>query len=245
MGLGLFLHAARMVFTDLQSALRISAVLYVGTWILALLVALALPFQPETPGWFIVNLIVALLYVVAFAVIAVAWHRYILLGEPVTSAVPSFHRQRLLGYIGYSLLIGLILVGIIIVVSIVAAVTGAAVPLVGIVLGVIGYIFMLIASYRLSPILVAVAVDQRMSLGEAWARTAGANTAIIILAIVSVVAAIVIDLPALVLMRIAPIGGLLAMAWTFVTGWVKLMVGVSIVTTLYGHYVEGRSLQTR
>ena len=30
--------------------------------------------------------------------------------------------------------------------------------------------------------------------------------------------------------------------WTLATGWVKMIVGVSILTTLYGHYIEGRAI---
>jgi hypothetical protein len=34
----------------------------------------------------------------------------------------------------------------------------------------------------------------------------------------------------------------LGLVWDFVFGWVQLMVGVSILTTLYGHYIEKRPL---
>ena len=34
----------------------------------------------------------------------------------------------------------------------------------------------------------------------------------------------------------------LLILWQFVTGWLVMMVSVSILTTLYGHYIEGRPL---
>ena len=58
------------------------------------------------------------------------------------------------------------------------------------------------------------------------------------LAILAVLGSVLIDLPVLSLMNIMP----LAMTWTFVTAWIKTMVGASILTTIYGHYVEGRPL---
>ena len=35
---------------------------------------------------------------------------------------------------------------------------------------------------------------------------------------------------------------MVAIVWTIVTGWFKMMIGASILTTLYGVYVEDRSL---
>jgi len=40
------------------------------------------------------------------------------------------------------------------------------------------------------------------------------------------------------------VGAFLALLWTLATGWVIMVVGVSILTTIYGHYVEGRALSS-
>ena len=94
-------------------------------------------------------------------------------------------------------------------------------------------------SYRLSLSLPAAALGEPMGFGASWGATKGAGGDILVLAILSVVAAVVIDLPPAF---IFPNLTILAVAWQFATGWVILMVGVSILTTLYGHYVERRPL---
>jgi hypothetical protein len=243
MGVSLFVHAVRLVFSDLRNVLRLSGALYIGLAVLTIFISLFVRVQPESPGWYAINLIMAVLYFIAFAIIAVAWHRYILLNEQPDGLVPSFDRSRLLAYIGYSLLIGVILVVIAIIIGIITGILAALIGYIGVGIGLLGYVFMLIGSYRLSPMLPAAAVGKSMTLRQAWDATAGANGPIIVLAILSFIAAIVIDLPAVGLAYYGgAIGGFIAMLWTLVTGWIKFAVGVSIVTTLYGHYVEGRPL---
>jgi hypothetical protein len=100
----------------------------------------------------------------------------------------------------------------------------------------------LIVGYRFAPLLPASAVGQPLTFGAAWEATKGATSAIVVLAIVSAVASFVIDLPALVLGLAGPPGHILGLIWMLGTGWVKMLVGVSILTTLYGHYVEGRAI---
>ncbi|MGV3490579.1 MAG: hypothetical protein ACO1OG_04580 [Devosia sp.] len=242
-GVKLFVHAVRLVFTDLSNVLRLSGALYLGVSIFTILVALTIQVPPNTPLWFIINLVIALLYLVAFSVIAVAWHRYILLNEPVDGYIPRFERQPLIAYIRYSLLLAVILIGIAIAIAIVAGLLSNLIGQLAIVILIIGYIFMLIASYRLSPLLPASAIGRPMRVAEAWQSTAGATWSIVVLAILSLIGAYVIDLPAAALAVYGgQAGGFLAMLWTLATGWVKFAVGISIVTTLYGVYVENRSI---
>lgn len=63
----------------------------------------------------------------------------------------------------------------------------------------------------------------------------------IVLAIITTIAAIVIDLPANVFARL-PQGWIWATIWLLLTGWVKIMVGASVLTTIYGYYVEKRAI---
>ena len=60
-------------------------------------------------------------------------------------------------------------------------------------------------------------------------------------AILSIIAVFVMDLPVLAFQSSGPIQHL-PLVWTALTGWVKLMVGVSILTTIYGVYVEKRPI---
>lgn len=251
MGVDIFMHSVRLVLNDWRTALKITGVLYLIYAVPSLL--LGLLFPPPThadqvsaaalsaaPAGFL-SMILA---IVAFVWIAVAWHRYVLLDEVPAGQFPAFNSSRLLSYAAYSLLIGIIAIVIMFVVSAIIGIV--AVPLLGIVGGIItgvaGVAAALIVGYRLGPILPASAIEKPLTMGQAWAATNGANAAIIILAIISAIASFVIDIPAMILILAGPVGGFLGLLWTLATGWIKMLVGVSILTTLYGHYVEGRAI---
>lgn len=251
MGVSLFVHSVRLVLGDWRNALRISGLLYLIYAVPALILALLFPapIQPEqvlaaVGAGGVVAVVTGILAIVAFVWIAVAWHRYVLLDEMPAGRFPDFNSSRLLSYGGYSLLIALI--GFVLSFVVSAVVGIVAIPLlsvVGVVItGLLAVAAILIVGYRLAPILPAVAIGKPLTLGQAWAATKNANGPIIVLAIVSAIAALVIDIPAFILVMAGPIGGFLAVLWTLVTGWVKMIVGVSILTTLYGHYVEGRDI---
>lgn len=250
-GVDLFVHSVRLVLADWRNALKITGLLYLIYAVPSLLIGLLFPV-PTQAGQLSstmlaagpLALITAILAIVAFVWIAVAWHRYILLLEMPSGRFPEFNQSRLLSYLGYSLLIGLIGVVLSLVVSAVIGII--ALPLLGFVgaaiTGIAALAALLIVGYRLAPILPSTAIGKPITLSQAWESTKNANVPIIILAVLSAVAAFVIDIPAMVLGIGGPVGGFLALLWTLATGWVKMLVGVSILTTLYGHYVEGRAI---
>jgi hypothetical protein len=178
-----------------------------------------------------------------FIWIAIGWHRYILLDETPTSLVPQFRGDRVLAYWGYSLVTGII-VGLIALAGglVVMGLAMAMGPLVATVGLLVLALPIFIVGYRLAPLFPAAALGRKTSIGEAWASTRGAAGAFIVLAILSTIASAAIDLPAN-LLRMLPAGGMLSLLWLTVTGWIKLMIGVSILTTIYGHYVEGRPIK--
>lgn len=254
MGVDVFLHSVRLVLNNWRTALRITGLLYLIYAVPSLLLTLLFP-APTDPQKALaaagsagaIGLVTAILAIVAFVWIAVAWHRYVLLDEEPSGQLPQFEGKRLLTYGGYSFLLGLI--GLVVMLVIGGIVGLVFIPLLwavgAIITGVISIAAVLIVGYRLAPLLPAIAVDKPISMGAAWNATASANGVIIILAIVSAVAAVVIDIPAMILMLAGPLGLFLATIWTLGTGWLKMLVGVSILTTLYGHYVEGRALPAR
>lgn len=247
----MFVHSVRLVLNDWRNALKITGLLYLIYAVPTLLLSLLFPTpaQPEQAMGTMLSaapagLLTVILAVVAFVWIAVAWHRYILLDEMPAGQFPEFNGQRMLNYGLYSIGIGLL--GAIVSFVLAAVIGIIAIPLLGVVggfiTGIVGLAAALIIFYRLAPLLPAVAIGKPLTLGQAWEATNGANVPIIILAVLSAVAAIAIDIPAFILAMASPIGGFLALLWTLATGWVKMLVGVSILTTLYGHYVERRSI---
>jgi len=256
MGFKIFIHAIRLVVDHLGAALRVGGLLYLvqfGTVMgITLLTAGRITSMRDFDSGLLFYLIVlAIVVIVANIWIAVAWHRYVLLDEMPGAVIPRFNGERMLAYFGRSLLVGLIAIGLILVASIVVGLV--ATPLLGagrssapaillteFVVFLVVYVPLAIVLYRLALVLPAAAVGKPIRLGEAWAATSGASGTIVGLAILSVLCAWLLDLPAMFLAN----GPLLwvGIVWQTVVGWIEVMVGVSILTTLYGYYVERRAI---
>ena len=252
MGLDIFLHSIRQVFGNFGAAIRISALLYLVQIAAIYLLGAGLLANPEllqaqaTGGdvpWG--GLILALLIMVVTGLwIAVAWHRYILRVEEPGSVIPAFKGDRMLAYFGYSLLIVIILILVSLVlgliVGFVVAPFLAGSPMIAVVIiGILVYVPLVIIGYRISVVLPAAALGENLGIGGAWEKTQGTMGSLLLLAIISLIGAVVIDLPAAYLFT--P-GSILSIIWSAITQWIVLMVGISILTTLYGVYVEGRKL---
>lgn len=252
MGLDIFVHSIRQVFGNFGAALRISALLYLiqvaavyflGAGLLANPQLLQMQAQRGDVPWG--GLIVALLVLVVTGLwIAVAWHRYILRVEEPGSVIPAFKGDRMLSYFGYSILIVIILILMSLVLGLVVGLVVAPFlggsPVIGmIIIGILVYVPLVIVGYRLSVVLPAAALGEELGIGGAWEKTQGAMGTLLLLAIVSLIGAVVIDLPAA---YVFTPGSILSIIWSAVTQWIVLMVGISILTTLYGVYVEERKL---
>ena len=251
MGTTLFMHSVRLVLGDWRNALRISGLLYLIYAIPTLLLRLLFPVpaEPTTAADAAailaaapVALLTGIFALVAFVWIAVAWHRYVLLDETPIGQFPAFNGSRLFGYALNSLGIGLLALIAGVVVGAVVGLVFAVVPPLLFAAAWVAMAAALVVFYQLAPVLPAAAVGKPLNFGGAWEATKGASGAIIVLAVVSAIASFVIDLPAGVLVQGGQIGGFLALVWTLAPDWLRMLVGVSILTTLYGHYVEGRPI---
>jgi hypothetical protein len=251
-GVNLFVHSVRLVLGDWRNALRVTGLLYLIYAIPALVLGLLFPVtataqNPEqalatVASFAPVGIITALLMAVVYVWLAVTWHRYILLEEQPGGQLPAFHQREILSYAGNAILLWLISIVVTIVVGLVASPLAFLGVIGAILIGIILISIILIIGYRLGLVLPSRAVGQRLTFGEAWAATRGQSGTILVLAIVSALAAVVIDIPAMVLAFLPGIGTILALLWRLATGWVTLVVGVSILTTLYGVYVEKRAI---
>ena len=252
MGVNLFMHSVRLVLGDWRNALRVTGLLYLIYAVPALI--LGLLFPAVTPGqsgeqalatmasFAPVGIITGLLLLVVYIWLAVTWHRYILLDEQPAGQLPAFHRSEILSYAGNAILLGLIMLVISVVVGLVLSPLAFLGVIGAIVISIVLLSIVLIVDYRLGLVLPSRAVGQKLTFGEAWAATKGQSATILVLAIVSALAAVVIDIPAMVLTLLPGIGFILALIWGLCTGWIKLVVGVSILTTLYGVYIEKRNI---
>jgi len=252
-GINLFMHSVRLVLGDWRNAMKVTGLLYLIYAIPALILGLVFPTpsrdaNPEATlgamaGFAPAGIIVGLLALVMVVWLAVAWHRYILLEEVPTGPLPAFNQSRILAYIGFSILLGLILFAVSLVVTLVLSPLLFLGPVVfAIVTSIVVVAIALVVDFRLGLVLPAKALGQALTFGEAWRATAGQTGTIFVLALVSALAAAIIDIPAYILAALPGIGTFLGTIWTLGTGWVKAVVGVSILTTLYGVYIEKRNI---
>ena len=250
MGFRIFRHAVRMVFTQFSSALRISGLLYLVSLAVSFgLAFLAVRLAPtggagsaRTSGWDVI--ISSLVGVALYFWVAIGWHRFVLLDEQPLQALPRFHGDRMLAYLGRFSQTFLVL--LLPLCAILAGVTFLLVAsnwnessalLASLAAVLVGLFF----SYRLSPMLPGAAVSRRVGVAEAWKATSGSSWSVLGLTVMTAVAAVAVDIPGNALI-LQPNGLWFGLIWLGVTGWIKLMVGVSIITTIYGVYVEQREI---
>jgi hypothetical protein len=251
----IFVHSVRQVFGNLEGALRVSAVLTLVQVIITMTIGRSLLMDQlslQTQmlegnfNWPTYLMIMVLLFLLGLW-IAVGWHRYVLTNE-MPGIVPRLHLDRVMGYFGKSILIGLLVLPVVLVCSIV--VTAIVAPLFrdqalaqpilfGSVIGFLIYLPVGTVAMRLSAALPGVALEPGVSVFTGWNATAGHTLSIMGVVLLSIIAGLVLGLPNVFFFAPMSIPSLI---WQFATQWVMVMVGVSILTTLYGHYVEGRPL---
>lgn len=243
-GYQIFLHSVKQVFGNFGAAVRISGLLFLVQVFAALIFGRTAMTAGMNGAMMMPRgsmLLLMLVTLVTSLWIAVAWHRFILRVEEPQSVVPTFHGQRMLAYLGYSLLL-------IVIIAIPAAILGAVGAVIvnafganivtSLVASLIVLVPVLLLSLRLCPVLPAAALGEPLGLRAAWDATQGTTADFLVLAVIASVASFAIGLPMVLFMGFAP----LMIAWALVTAWIKMMVGASILTTVYGHYVERRPL---
>ncbi len=255
-GWKIVVHSIRMVFGNIGAALRVSLLLYLIQMATSLYAGgrighqmMALGQMGQIPeGALGYSLLLLVVTVLTSLWIAVAWHRYVLLEEEPGAFLPPFRMPEILQYLWLSLLIGIIMIVAGIVLGIVAGALVATLaggfgeggPSKGsmIMIMLIVYFPLIYLFYRLSPALPAAALGKKMGLGEAWSVTAPASGAIFQVSILGVGAMIVLSVPQSYMNP----GSLVSLVYTGVVNWVYMMVGISVLTTIYGIYVEGREI---
>lgn len=250
MAVELLKHAINMILNNIGEALKASAVPLILLFVLGMFVGGPLAelqsvtdiTQLEQVDLMAVAgsvLILLIGYLVIFGWLAVAWHRFILLGE-YPGPVPAFAGSNVVSYIVQLVILIVILVAIGIVIGLIGGLIGSIIPIFGALISiamlfVLGYIYL-----RLALTLPAVAVGARLGIREAWESTGPHSGTFLgiffLLALLRIVAA----LPGVLLNSLGL--DIVAVAVDLMATWFTLMVGVGILTTLYGHIIEGRPL---
>jgi hypothetical protein len=249
MGWDIVRHSFSMLFRNIGNALRIS----IGPILLALVVSVAivgiLQINPARIAWELSTnsisgntglaiLLLLLLYIFVSAWIAVAWHRFILL-EDYPGLLPAVSGRPIMPYIGKTLLLGLVMMLALIPALLVIGLLSAVFDPTSGLFSIIGIGLMLYFSYmwlRFGLVLPATAVGRPMGVTEAWRATAPHANAILGTGALL----IVINAGASVVSAVMP--QTVALVLDLVVSWITLMIGTSVLTTLYGVIVERRTL---
>ena len=252
-------HAIRSTADNISFAFHIS-----WPWMLLLLplnvaVNLYLVFNgvqdPKnlTAQSFLLIVPLAIASIVAYCSMAVNWHRYVLLDE----VAEGWQRLRvdslMWRYIGNAILIGLILIAGGIVAALIfslvgwglSAVVGEA-SLIVIVPGVFAlYAYAIVSAYRLAVKLPSVALERNdFYMRDAWRVTDGNFWQILGLVLLFFICVLLVGLAMLLVTylfgQLGTLGLSVSLAIQVTVNWVATILGVALLTSLYGFFVEGR-----
>lgn len=246
-GVQIFSHSLRQVMDNLGPALKVSGVLYLVQVGITMLLGYAMASAGMGMMGGGMGLGVVLVLVVSLITgiwIAVAWHRYVLLGEMPAGFVPPFMGERLGQYFIKSLLIGLVLMVLGMILGMIVGTLFGRLMMGGMLMGMLlmavtVQVPMIFLGLRLAAALPGTALDQNPPLMAGWQATTGEWRPLLQLSVI-----MALSLWAVNLISWFVFGGfgLLANIWQLIAGWPVTMVGLSILTTLYGHYIEKRPL---
>jgi hypothetical protein len=167
-----------------------------------------------------------------------------LLAEYPGQIMPTFHGGAILGYFGRAILLGLlgfagIMVGSLVLGSL-AAVGGGAVGAIVSLVGLVGILGLLWALYRLAIILPAAAIGRHLSFAEAWNATQPYGVTIIGVFAFLILASLGVGIVTGLFSVILPAAGFIMQV---VGNWLMTVLGLSLLTTIYGIAVEGRDIE--
>lgn len=255
-GFKLFKHAAMMVINNWREALQIGlAPAAIVLLAFAVLVGLG-GVEFETTASDAVSaddmqgVLGVFMFILIYATCAlwlfVNWHRFVLLEEYPKGWMTPLRFDRMLAYLGRGLLIGaLILLPMTVAMAGVgffaAAIFGnssnAAIFVVPLMLAL--SLFVMIAFYRLCPLLPAAAIGQGLTIGQSWEATTGSAGAILLLLLVQFLFQLALGVIVFLSLSVfLPIG----LFFQLVATLFQMLLGVSILTTFYGYYIEKRDL---
>lgn len=231
-------HAFRMIYGDISAVLRLSLPLCLLIGMELILQNSDIPAEHRTSG---LSVFISLINLGASFWVAVAWHRYILLEEYPDGALPRFNGPEIWRYclwsfgLSIAFALPLAMIGGVMFGLADLDVLGPGAMLILIPLGFV--LFWALA--RVSPILPAVAVGKQLTPVEAWSATRPIALGLVWILLLLSLGGTLLSGLSLALYSAVPFLGIIAAG---VLQWLLTMLPLSVATTIYGVYVEGRSL---
>ncbi len=245
-GFTIYMHAVRMVLGNWQQALRFAALPMAIGIIAALFLDTTAIFaspspeqmleQANSPGFFARQLVFVFLLVFLSLWVTVNWHRYVLMEEYPNSWLPEFRTAQVLSYFGKCIQMALLAFACMLPVMLLIGVLGGGLS-VFLMFGAV--LLMSVGMYRVISVLPAAAIGKPLTFHEAWISTKDANLDIIAILFISFVVQLIIQAIASLIGLAIP---LLGVVIGLIASAVLALIGVSVLTTFFGHYVEGRDL---
>ncbi len=266
-GLTILSHSFRQIKGNLAEAVMVSAWLvaiyaaalavlfrYMPEWLAAAIaqdparMEAALDFTGKNVGMAAALLLLALVFMMwAASLVAITWHRYILLEEPPKGFLPSPSGFPIGKYAWRG-------IGITLLAALAAGLVGGALAMIigpsafvasptpaGLVMELLRQfiinIVMLVLYLRMALVLPSVALGAGLTIGEAWEKSTGYTGSIVGLAVALIngVVPLLISLlfGELVWIEMALNGAFL---------WFYFMLNISVLSTLYGYIVQQREV---
>lgn len=242
-GLHIIRHSIQMILRNLLDILRLGLIpvaVVVGS-VAALFALVFATASEQGPGAGATLLFIAV-FLIAVACslwFIVNWHRFVLLEDYPKGWIPPFHGDRMASYVGHALMLSLIMflamIPLFLSQLFLAQVGSVFVASGGV---AIFFLVMSVLGMRLSVILPAAAIGKPLTLKDAFHVTKGANWTICVVMFLLAGCHFVVS----ILIGLLSAGQMAALALVLAVP-VQLfltILPVSILTTLYGHYVEGR-----
>jgi hypothetical protein len=205
--------------------------------------------QELPPNVIAANVVQGVASAIAFSSIAVSWHRYILRDEVPQGMQRLRMDGTVLRYIGNIVLIAIMLGAAGLLLTLIITVLTIAVPVLGVplifLLGIPAFLIMIVYSYRLSVKLPAIALERRdYSMNNALNDTRDNSWNILGMALLFVLlllaAAVALFAVSYVLQLFGEFGAPAIILIQFGVNWVATILGVTMLTSLYGFFVENR-----
>lgn len=261
MALNIILHTFRMIFGNLGQALRVS----VGPYLL-MVVLLALAFsifavpmsvsmdpmtQMMSPSMGLLPLVVLPLVMFVTSWVAVSWHRFILL-EEYSGLLPAVSGRPIWSYAGKAILLGLLVLAVAIPLFLILgtilvplfgggmpADPAAGLPFMAMLIFAIATVLLTFLSLRWGVALVGTALGKPIGFSDAWRATKPVSGVVFNVAAILM---LVNFLPGLILSPITQFVPIIGSVLQLILTWLTMMLGISVLTTLYGHVIEKRPL---
>lgn len=242
-------HMMSLTFNNLGPALRITwawmVVFIFTTGLFGVIVDgldIMSPTASDLASLGIALVVFIFIALVATASIAVAWHRYILLDEGGGVAFNLRVDGLVWRYVGNVIAIGvsaMVLIGIPVVILMQTSELGVLLLFPALLL-------LAPVLYRMGIKLPAIALGRRdLAFSDAFDASTGNYWQLVGLAAVYFLLAIAINLAVALVtffgLLFGPLALVIQVIATAVAEWIGIIFGVSLMTTLYGYFVEGRS----